>query len=176
MKKLWIAFSGKAGCGKTTIAKNLVQKHGFTRLSFATRLKEISNELFPKIMSKKKEEFRPTLQLFGCFCRLIETTCWINPILLQLERIGHKRIVIDDVRFLNEFDGLRYLGFKLIRVSRSKALRRTWGYNVNDPHPSERELDHVTTWDLKLGNNGKYPFLNATRRLEIFLGLTEVKT
>jgi len=170
-KKVWLAFSGKAGCGKTTIAKNL-EVFGFTRLSFATRLKEISQELFPKIMSKKKEELRPTLQLFGCFCRLIESSCWINIVIEKLDKLNPKnRIVIDDMRFLNEFDALRWLGFKLIRVHRSKALRRTWGYNVDDEHPSEKELDHITTWDLKVVNNGRHPFNDATRKVVEYLKL-----
>jgi len=90
----------------------------------------------------------------------------------KLDKITPKnRIIIDDMRFLNEFDALRWVGFKVIRINRSIGLRRTWGYNVDDEHPSEKELDHITTWDFKINNNGRYPFLGATRKIVEYLKL-----
>lgn len=171
--RFWVALSGKAGCGKSTIAKNLVKYHGFVRMSFATRLKEISKELFPARMSAPKEEHRKTLQLFGCFCRLIDPNCWVQIVVNQIHALD--RVVIDDVRFVNEIQALKKLSFNLIRIERSDELRKAWGYNVLDPHPSERDLDIVERWDLLIFNNGKYPFKEATNTILAFLKLPRIK-
>jgi len=171
--KIWIALSGKAGCGKSTIAKNLVKHHGFVRMAFAKRLKEISKELFPEIMKAPKEEHRKLLQLFGSFCRLLQPDCWIQIVVNQIHDLD--RVVIDDVRFPNEFQVLRKLGFILVRIERSDDLRRPWGYNVNDPHPSETDLDLVESWDLVLPNDGKHPFDETSNVLLDRLKLPRIK-
>jgi len=41
-----LGISGKMGAGKDTIADVLVSKHGFTKLSFATAIKEICSNVF----------------------------------------------------------------------------------------------------------------------------------
>lgn len=170
-KKIWVAFSGKAGCGKSTITKNLVRDYGFVRMSFAEKLKEICNELFPQIMKKPKEEHRRLLQLFGCFCRLLQGDCWIHIVVNEIGDLD--RVVIDDLRFVNEYQILRTLCFKIIRIERDKKLRATWGYNVYDSHDSEIQLDVIQDWDLVVQNNGKYPFEQTTQEIVDYLRLKQ---
>ena len=124
-------------------------------------------------MEAPKEEHRKLLQLFGCFCRLLQSDCWVQIVVNQIHDLD--RVVIDDVRFVNEVQALRKLGFNLIRIERSDELRKAWGYNVLDPHPSERDLDIIPQWDFLIFNNGKYPFKKATNVLLAYLKLPRIK-
>ena len=42
MSDIILALSGPRACGKSTIAKHLVNNHGYTRLAFADTLREIA--------------------------------------------------------------------------------------------------------------------------------------
>jgi len=166
MTKIWIALSGKAGCGKSTIADALVEHYGFERHSFAKRLKEICEELFPELTKQDKNSYRWALQKFGDDTRKIKTDVWIDIVLNDIEQAQPRykeRVVIDDVRYLNEFLKLQRNGFKLIRIERNDELRAKFGYNVKDRHPSECQLDDlkVSWWDLVVHNDFKYPFVEA---------------
>jgi cytidylate kinase len=43
MSDIILALSGPRACGKSTIAKHLVNNHGYTRLAFADALREIAS-------------------------------------------------------------------------------------------------------------------------------------
>jgi len=170
-RKIRIALSGKAGCGKTTIAKNLVKDWGFRRFSFAKKLKEVYYDLFPESKGKRKEEIREDLKWLGCTLRIRKPDIWIQVVLREIEKLKPERVVIDDLRFVNEAQILRRAKFNLIRIERAETLRQMWGYNVRDEHPSECDLDDYTRWDRVVINNGKYPFLEATNVILQFLRL-----
>jgi len=157
-----IGLSGHAGSGKSTIAQQLVEHYGFKRYSFATKLKEICKDLFPEILALPKAEHRWLLQTVGTeMFRSIDDKVWVKYLLRQME--GGK-VVVDDVRFKNEAEALREAGFKTILVDRDAELRRGWGYNVNDSHQSEKEIDEIE-FDYVLLNDGDYPFTDAVFRL-----------
>lgn len=161
-RPLKIAFAGKAGCGKSTVTKALVKDYGFTAFSFANKLKEICRSLFPEKMKKTKEQYRHILQEFGDATRKIHQDVWIEIILRQIENSRMPRIVIDDMRFKNEFLLLRDYGFKLIYINRPSWMRAEHGYNVTDKHKSETDLDNwLNRFDMMLYNGYKYPFKEA---------------
>lgn len=163
LKPQLIGLSGKAGSGKTTIAKDLVGQYGFQRYSFATKLKEICGEMYPDLIKKPKEEIRELYQNIGIGFReakLPESKdVWVRYVLNQTA--GLRRVVVDDVRFKNEMGALRNAGFQIIRIDRDKELRKNFGYNVDDPHSSETELDNAD-FDLVIQNDYKHPFPQAT--------------
>ena len=166
-----IALSGKAGCGKSTIAKALVERFGFRRYGFADRLKEICCELFPEIMVKPKEEHRWLLQRFGTeWCRSVDGRVWVKYLIRRIRREGHGRVVVDDCRFRNEYEALMKAGFVMVRIERDKELLSEWGYNVDDTHPSETELDDAD-FHVRIQNDGPYPFDGAVDYLAWDLGL-----
>jgi len=172
-----VGLSGKAGSGKSTIAQQLVDNYGFIKLSFSEELKRLCWHYFPSIMAlgKLNELCRKTLQKIGQVFRDINPNVWVNILISQLNyhlaRDSNVRIVVDDVRYLNEVHALLLHGFTIIRVERDVELRKQAGYNVSDFHQSEVELDDYENWDLVVWNNGEYPFTEAVETIVAFLGL-----
>jgi len=145
-----VAFTGKMGSGKSTAAKTL-EEYGFKRFSFATKLKDLSVDLFGM-----KEKNRKLLQDFGAVLRGIEEDVWANYLLKQISLYAFQcaansrpfHVVIDDLRYLNEAKILRKSGFILIRlVCLNESLRFEWlqkhGTLEGQDHPSETEQDKI---------------------------------
>jgi len=161
-----IGLSGRAGCGKSTIADYLIQEHGFKRYSFAAKLKEICNEMFPEILALPKAEHRWLLQKLGTeWFRSVDPEVWVKYL---IRNISGENVIVDDVRFENEADALKAAGFLVVRIERDDALRGAWGYNVDDTHASETALDDYD-FDLTLYNDGEYPFVDAAEKLYVWL-------
>jgi dephospho-CoA kinase len=104
-----IGLCGKAGSGKTAAADYLVTKYGYTRHSIAKEVKRIAVRLFK--MEKKDREL---LQAIGFKMRLIRPTVWIDFLIDQIK--GKDKVVLDDIRYPNEYQALKKEGFKIIRI------------------------------------------------------------
>ena len=129
-----IAFVGKAGSGKTTLAEYLVKKHGFRKFSFADAVKEIAYKYFGMV---KKD--RDLLQAIGEKLREIDKDVWIKILLAKLDVADYVHAVVDDCRYLNEAKALRDRGFILIKLGGShKTLTLQ-----QRKHSSEREVDQI---------------------------------
>ena len=111
-----IAFTGKAGVGKTTAAEYFMWKYGFIKYSFAGAVKGIAGTLWPEAF-KGGAKPRKLLQAFGmCVCT-VDKDVWVNYVLRQIHSLPSKvDIVIDDCRFLNEADLLHRQGFIVVRI------------------------------------------------------------
>ncbi len=112
-----VAFLGKAGAGKTTAAEFLVEHHGYTRLSFAALLKDISVQIW----GEDARTDRDKLQKLGVAVREIDPDAWVGALGRSLDRGGP--IVVDDCRFPNEYWMLKVDGFVFIEVCANEALR-----------------------------------------------------
>lgn len=137
-----ICLSGAAGNGKTFLADALVEQ-GYTRLSLATPVKELSVEVYntiagylgkPKItmeeLQANKKRYRSLMQHVGTELGrdMFGKTVWIDrldEILMNTEF----PVVIDDARFTNEIDFLLTRNFVPVYVSR---------FEVNGTHTSEQ--------------------------------------
>ena len=184
-----VGFGYKLGVGKTTCAVFL---DGFTRLSFASGVKEEVSEFLTHLgvkfarenlygSQKDKEEmffvpisdwcyltpvelftpakalmchskpghvgltFRQTLQLYGTeYRRRQDPDYWVKRLEEKLQ--GLERVVIDDVRFLNEVEMVQRLGGRVIRIDRPGAEKSR--------HESEITLDTFDGWDGVIENIG----------------------
>jgi hypothetical protein len=125
-----IGLTGLAGSGKSTVAKYLVEKHGFTLLSFAGPLKKMLRTLNPYLVpspisgideeplrlndlfavmsetelkkSSAGAEYRRLLQTLGTDCiRAVDPDFWVNAAMAQMSD-PQGLYVFDDVRFPNE--------------------------------------------------------------------------
>jgi hypothetical protein len=132
-----IAFTGLAGCGKSLAAGYLVGNYGFTRLSFAAKLKEYVQNILNRPINKKID--RAVLQEFGVLMRKYNPTVWITLLDMALAKLPScTNIVIDDLRFLNEHVFLVSKGFYIVKISgRERKM-------------SEKLKAHASEQDIKL--------------------------
>jgi hypothetical protein len=160
-KPILLALTAPAmGSGKTTIAEHLVASHGFVALKFASALKAMARTLLQqmgddtrtierRIEGDLKEEIIPALKVTARqLMQRIGTELGRNHLhenvwadvtrdrAAQLLRNGHS-VVIDDLRYLNELEAVRWAGGTAVRVMRPGAA-------VTSSHSSEGELDAIT--------------------------------
>ncbi len=157
-----IAFYGPMCSGKTFAANYLVDHHGYQRVNFAGKLKELAANIFD--VHGKDGEDRTVLQQLGQKMREIDTDIWVK---LALEKIRYNypdsRIVIDDLRYVNEAKALRANGFTIVRVHTDEDIRlnRIKKLYPNTPvgadqHSSEREWELITPDYIVIGDDRAY--------------------
>ncbi len=110
-----IGICGKAGTGKTAVADHLLKKYGYKRYAVADEVKRIAVRLF-----KMKKKDRKLLQDIGFKMREIRPSVWIDFLIDQIK--GKDKIVVDDIRYPNEYEALKKEGFKMIRVIADREL------------------------------------------------------
>lgn len=137
-----LAIGGKMGTGKSTCADFLVKCFGFKKYSFAAKLKEIATELFGM-----KQKDRVLLQSLGTDMRKIRETVWVDYVLNKIEQEKPLKVVIDDMRYLNEATRLREHNFVLIKLvteTRVQRERKVAGLSEETlKHPSEVEIEQI---------------------------------
>ena len=149
-----IAFLGRAGSGKSTAAKHLVEKYGATRYSIARGLKEMAKDLYGFTdeqvygTQEQKETVEPrwgisprqAMQRLGAAARKhLGEDVWINACVEEIGASDDPRVVIDDVRHLNEVELLRVmLGANVIKLVCPDAPECP-----NAQHASEAQVDMV---------------------------------
>jgi len=147
-----IGICGKAGTGKTAVADHLVNKYGYKRYSIADEVKRIAVRLF--VM---KEKDRKLLQDIGFKMREIRPSVWIDFLINQIR--GKDKIVVDDIRYPNEYEALKKEGFKIIKVvaDREICIKRLTGRDgtaaierLDDE--SETAMDNVEIENVLDGN------------------------
>ena len=156
---LHIGLAGKRGSGKDTVAAYLVERYGYTRVAFADRVRDAALALDPYVavdaegqpvrlshmvdvqgwnQAKQHEEVRRVLQRIGDEAgrQIHGTYTWINHALEKIKDIDGP-IVFSDVRYPNEIDELRTLGFVIVQIYRPTKHQRQ---DLVDLHPSETDL------------------------------------
>jgi dephospho-CoA kinase len=114
-----IALFGPPGAGKDTVAKRLVEQHGFVRVAFADKVRELAYEVATDTQreqidyfgwekcKRKSEDYRKLLERVGDGARkVLGDDVWINAIEWQVMQLLSQRenVVITDLRKRNELD------------------------------------------------------------------------
>lgn len=145
-----IAFVGKAGAGKTTLARFMASEFGYTRLSFAKKVKEFTGAILLRPINKTRD--RAALQAMGDGMRQSDSTIWIRWFEWELRAVEEQdveNIVVDDCRYLNEASFLKKEGFVLVRVAgRQEPLAAEQA-----DHISETEQEKIKC-DFEIDNGG----------------------
>lgn len=135
-----IGITGLAGSGKDTVGRVLVHDFGYTRLSCATKVKDVAATLFgwdrikleglEEEDRKWREEFidpihkitpRQGLIKIGQGLKdVIDPCIWSNIVHQNIIEQSLKDVVITDVRFPSEIDLVRKLNGIIIRVTRGE--------------------------------------------------------
>ena len=127
-----VGISGKRGVGKTTSANYLVKKYGYIRVGFADDLKTLARTFFPfterdfginKEVKYKTYDWTPRefLLHLGELMRFHDPAYWLNRALAKCVDTT-KNYCIDDLRFVNEAEAIKFTGGKLVRVERYEKL------------------------------------------------------
>lgn len=176
-----IGLSGWARTGKDTIADNLVETKGYTKISFAQPMKEAMYRLDPRItvnevvntslrvgidvydwegLKDRSPDIRGLLQRFGTEVgrEMFGENFWVDYALRHIP--DGTKAVFADVRFPNEADAIRNLGGEVFRVERLGVVA------AND-HISEHALDKYK-FDGTIQNNGTIQGLKQNVEQELF--------
>lgn len=170
--KILIGLCGYARSGKDTIAKALVKRLGFKRISFADTLKEDLNDFFrvqvfddlKKIgieiefesidfvsppTQEIKEILRPYMIWFGEKMKEINGVHhWTNRAFSKIEEFD-KKLVVTDVRRLNEIEIFR--NSKQFQISRNKN-REELGIEIPFIYEVDSEFDSLLFYVNQLHN------------------------
>lgn len=127
-----IALFGAQQVGKSTIANHLAQCHPLIdKMSFADPLYSMARVMFPSgSLPADKEEPRPELQgkSLRVFLQKIGTEfgreqlgdrVWIDHLIDRVRWSEARIVVLDDMRFRNEYEAMREIGAMCIEVRRS---------------------------------------------------------
>lgn len=141
-----IGICGLIGCGKGTVGDILVEEYGFTKLSFADKLKDGVATVFnwdramlegdtdeSREWREKQDDFwtretgrtitpRIVLQEFGTDCMRhgFDDGIWVNLVKQELVRNPRKNFVIPDVRFPNEANMIKSIHGEVWCVKRGQ--------------------------------------------------------
>lgn len=194
-----IAVSGKICSGKSAAASALIEDLGFARVALADELKAVAVEIADwihaafiqeaeslidsdgvyllnlirdRLKDKASPQGRAFLQRLGTDClRKRLPDIWVQILKHRVADLS-VRMVTDDVRFVNEAEGLRAVGFRLVRIETPEAVRkerveRLYPRYRNDPsvflHRSEVELDTFDSWDATF--DGSLPLDEFRRQI-----------
>jgi cytidylate kinase len=166
MGDIILALSGPRACGKSTIAKHLVNNHGYTRLAFADPLREIA-----KCAGVQFIDDRNYLGRLGTTLREIWPRFLLDVVSQKIARIEGP-VVIEDIRFPTEFDFCKSIGAVTIRleISRDEQLKRLLSRNGIIGSDAEHLLDcvdeklltEISEWDRNYVAEGDFQQLAAT--------------
>jgi hypothetical protein len=146
------AISGRAGAGKSTLAKYLVQElkrvgYHAERIGFGDELKR---EVFQEYgVTKDDPGGRDLLVAYGERKRLQDPLYWINPFARRVRALGHLGyiVVCDDLRFLSELGWCHAYGLETVRLEVPAHVAAARVAQPPDPlSPGECELTPYSGW------------------------------
>lgn len=119
-----VAICGGMCSGKTTLSKYISKEFNLETFSFADAVKMYASQIFDM-----QHKDRRLIQDFAEKLKEIDPDIWIKILDKKIKNIDN--IVIDDLRFKNEYKYLRKNGFTIIRINielieQLKRLKNTY--------------------------------------------------
>lgn len=168
-------YAPAPGMGKSTVAHHLFMEHGFIRRSFADPIKSMLTDFlmcnhvcpdraYEYLYGREKEMVIPEIGLSGR--RLMQSLgvewgrhhvgfdVWVKTLMAEIAATpSHRRIVIDDMRFRNEYTALNAVGAEFWVIERD-------GVELNHDHASDGLLDGAL-FTRRIDNSGDIAALKA---------------
>lgn len=173
-----IGLAGYAQSGKDTVASILIEEYGYRRMAFADKIRAILYDLNPDVEgldlkffvdndgwdeTKSIPQVRKLLQDLGVAVRShIHPDVWVSAVLDHIHPA--EKVVITDVRFINEADYITRMGGQLWRVIRP-------GVGAVNDHISEHDLNDLDLTTIL--NNGTLEDLKDMVRFRMGNALTK---
>ena len=169
--------------GKSTLANKIIKyykKKGIVivKRSFSELVYKIARDVF-----KMKQKNRKLLQQIGTKMREIDKNVFVNYIINDLS----ENVIIDDCRYINEFDALYKAKFILIKINLPKKIQEkrliktypdTWKIHMNNiNHSSETTIENMDNKKITYTINYNYDFndicIFLQKNLRKFIYLTK---
>lgn len=134
-----IAIVGNICSGKTTLANTLSKRYNLQRIAFADSVKYYVKDIF-----NVEYKDRKLIQDFAEKMREIDQDIWVKKVEDKIK--DKENIVIDDLRFLNEYKMLKDNNFFIVKLKISKETqiqRINQLYRENAKEHIER-LNHIS--------------------------------
>ena len=128
-----VAIIGKMGSGKSTCAKYLEDKYNFKIHSFGGPVKKYAKEIF-----NEKDKNRELIQTFAQKIKEIDNDVWVKYLINDINHLDN--IVVDDLRFPNEYSVLKKEGFTIIKLIISEKFQEK---RIKQTYPNNY-LSHLT--------------------------------
>lgn len=174
MQHLRIGITGKARSGKDTVAKRLVEHHGFIRNAFADPLKRAGQQMFMLTEEQTwSDEFKEkVIEYWGLSPRqmfqkigteggrqVFGDDLWLRRLDIHFKAYSPvSNYVVSDVRFENEAEFLRERGFTILHIA---SDRGTVLEGSTQRHASEMGISFDPAYDVSLDNSGSFSDLYA---------------
>jgi len=138
-----IAICGSICSGKTTLSEKLKKDFNLELYSFAFNVKKYCNKFFNMNYKNRK-----LIQDFAEKMKEIDENIWIN--LLDKKINNKNNIIIDDLRFKNEYNYLKSKGFYIIKLNinkeeQIKRIKKLYKENYNE---HLERLEHISELDI----------------------------
>ena len=146
-----IAIIGKICSGKSTCAKYLKDKYDFKIHSFGAPVKKYAGEIFNEKLKNRK-----LIQEFAQKVKEIDNDVWVNYLLNDINIDDN--IVIDDLRFPNEYDALKKNGFIIIKLLISKEFQEQ-RIKITYPENFDTHLNRLNDISESFTNNLEEDYL-----------------
>lgn len=114
MSYISIGLSGRSGSGKSTVARYLTEKYDYKVCYPGGKVRFVANELFGN-------DSKPTLNKISHTLRKLRPGIWMELALEDLE-LGKDLIVVDGVRYPEDFNKLKAMNFLMVYVQSSNDV------------------------------------------------------
>ena len=137
MANIILALSGPRACGKSTIAKHLVNNHGYTRIAFSDTLRDIASCAGDQFVDD-----RNYLARLGATLREIWPEILLKAVSQRIAACDGP-VVIEDIRFPAEFEFCKSIGAVTIRfeITRKEQFERLASRDGKTGLDAEKLLD-----------------------------------
>lgn len=138
-----IAITGKICSGKSTLANKLKDKLKLEKHSFADKVKKYATEIF-----EMEYKDRKLIQDFAEKMKELDNNIWIKQLDKEIKDKTH--IVIDDLRFENEYKYLKKNNYYIIKlvIDKNQQIKRIEDLYKDKAHEHLKRLEHISECNI----------------------------
>ena len=138
-----IAITGKICSGKSTLANKLKDKLKLEKHSFADNVKKYAKEIF-----EMEYKDRKLIQDFAENMKELDNNIWIKQLDKEIKDKTH--IVIDDLRFENEYNYLKKNNYYIIKlvIDKNQQIKRIEDLYKDKAHEHLKRLEHISECNI----------------------------
>ena len=138
-----IAITGKICSGKSTLANKLKKILKLEKYSFANNVKKYAKEIF-----EMEYKDRKLIQDFAENMKELDNNIWIKQLDKEIKDKTH--IVIDDLRFENEYNYLKKNNYYIIKlvIDKNQQIKRIEDLYKDKAHEHLKRLEHISECNI----------------------------